>query len=56
MLVGVSDRDNPGKTKALAAEPRIDLTNEQGANAPPLDSASPRQNDRMRVLMLGSDG
>ena len=29
---------NPGKTEALAAKPRIDLANEQGAHDPPLDS------------------
>jgi hypothetical protein len=30
--------DDPGKTEALAAEARINLANEQGADDPPLDN------------------
>src|SRR6516225_7020907 len=36
--------DNPRKTQAFAAEPRIELANDQGADDPPLDyESSPKR-------------
>jgi len=69
MLVGVSDRpphkedrnrkhqrlaDDPGKTEAFAAEPRIDLANQQSADDPPLDKEpSPERRHGSGAVGLG---